>query len=165
MMESCALLGRIADATNWMHLAREALDSAPSLTNRLEFCMETAGFALITGNVRLALGLIEDAEHAVQDQELILSDAGVFERLRAFRAAHTQGVDAAWEIVQAAMQRFRHRHPLYYVNVLPAQAWLELKIHGHYSKDTLDGLALLSDYDLEGKRAIWTAQGFLSEPP
>jgi hypothetical protein len=108
------------------------------------------------------VSLIEDAERAVQGQELILYDVGVFERYRAFRAAHTEGFEVAWELIQAAAQRFRGTHPLYYVNLLPTKAWLEQKMCGRYSKETEDGLKLLTEYDLEGKRAMWTAQGFLT---
>ena len=92
---------------------------------------------------------------------MVLHDAGVFERYRAFRMTHTRGVDAARRVVEAAIEKFRGRHPLYYINVLPARAWLEIKIDGHYSRETEDGLDWLSVHDLQGKRAIWTAQGFL----
>jgi tetratricopeptide (TPR) repeat protein len=162
LMENYALLGRIDEAQKSMDSARRSVDSAPSMTNRLQFDLEAAGVALIMGNLRLALSLIEDAEQAVQGQELVLQDAGVFERLRSFRAAHIHGVEAAWEIVQAAVERFRGTHPLYYINVLPMKAWLEGKLHGRYSKETEDGLKLLTEFDLEGKRAIWIAQGFLA---
>jgi hypothetical protein len=161
LMENYALLGRINEAQHSMDCARGSVDSAPNVTNRLQFDLEAAGVALIMGNLRLALSLIEDAEQAVQGQELVLQDAGVFERLRSFRAAHIHGVEAAWEIVQAAVQQFHGTHPLYYVNILPVKAWLEGKMHGVYSKETKDGLSLLNEYDLDGKRAIWTAQGFL----
>jgi len=36
------------------------------------------------------------------------------------------------------------------MNVLPAKAWLEAKKCGHYSKETEEGLDLLTEYDLEG---------------
>ena len=162
LMESCALLGRVGEAQEWMDSARESLFGNPTMLNRIEFYLETAGFALILGNVELALNLVEEAEHGVQGQDLILFDVGVFERFRAFRTAHREGLDAGWEVVEAAVQRFRGTHPLYYVNVLPAKAWLEAKMHGHYSKETEEGLELLTAYDLKGKRALWIAQGFLT---
>lgn len=162
LMESCALLGRIDEAKNWMDCARDSIDGAPSMINRLSFHLEAAGFALMIGNVRLALDLIEEAEDAVQGQDLFPQDAGIFARFRAFRAAHIRGVDPAFEIVIEAVERFRRLHPLYYINVLPAKAWLERKVYGRYCKDTEDGLGLLSDYDLEGKRTTWIAQGFLA---
>ena len=161
LMETCALLGRVDEAQEWMNAARGSLFGNPSMLNRMEFCLESAGFALILGNTELALNLIEDAERRVQGQDLILYDVGVFERLRAFRAVHREGLDAGWEVVQAAVERFRGKHPLYYMNVLPAKAWLEAKMRGHYSKETEEGLKLLAEYDLEGKRALWIAQGFL----
>jgi tetratricopeptide (TPR) repeat protein len=161
LMESCALLGRIDEAQGWMDSARGSLYGNPTMLNRIEFYLETAAFALILGNVRLALSLIEDAERAVQGEDLILYDVGVFERFRAFRAAHIDGLDAGWELIEAAVQRFRGTHPLYYINVLPSKAWLERKMRGCYSEETEDGLRLLTEYDLEGKRAMWIAQGFL----
>jgi DNA-binding SARP family transcriptional activator/tetratricopeptide (TPR) repeat protein len=162
LMENCALLGRVDEAQEWMNAARASLFGNPTMLNRIEFCLETAGFALVLGNTELALSLIEEAEHAVQGQELILYDVGVFERYRAFRAAHKEGLDAGWKVVQAAVERFRGKHPLYYVNVLPVKAWLESKMVGHHSKETEEGLDLLNDYDLNGKRTLWIAQGFLS---
>ncbi len=162
LMESCALLGRMVEAQEWMDAARAALCGNPTMLNRIEFYLEAAGFGLIQGNVSLAVSLIEDAERATQGQELILYDVGVFERYRAFRAAHTEGLEVAWALIQAAAQRFRGSHPLYYVNILPAKAWLEHKMHGSYSRETEDGLKLLTEFDLEGKRAIWIAQGFLT---
>jgi len=162
LMESCALLGRMDEAQEWMDAARTALYGNPTMLNRIEFYLEAAAFALIQGNIGLAVSLIEDAERAVQGQELILYDVGVFERYKAFRAAHTEGFNVAWKLIQAAAQRFRSTHPLYYVNLLPTKAWLEQKMCGRYSKETEEGLKLLAEYDLEGKRAMWTAQGFLT---
>jgi DNA-binding SARP family transcriptional activator/tetratricopeptide (TPR) repeat protein len=161
LMESCAMLGRVDEAKQLMDLASDSLAGAPTMS-RLDFSLETAGFALTLGNVRLALDLIEEAEHAVRGQELVLHDVGMFERLRAFRAAHTAGVDAARGIIDAAINRFRHTHPLYYINVLPAKAWLERRTQGRQSVETEEGLNRLADYDLQGKKAIWLAQGFLA---
>ena len=90
LMENCALLGRVDEAQEWMNRARESLFGNPTMLNRIEFFLETAGFALVLGNTDLALSLIEDVERAVQGQELILYDVGVFERYRAFRAAHRE---------------------------------------------------------------------------
>jgi DNA-binding SARP family transcriptional activator/tetratricopeptide (TPR) repeat protein len=162
LMESCALLGRFDEAKKWMDLARGSMVEAPTMINRLTFYLEAAGFALMIGNVRLALSLTEEAEEAVQGQDLFPQDAGIFARYRAFRAVHMQGIEPALDIVKAAVERFERTHPLYYVNVLPAKAWIEQMAHGCYSKETEDGLRRLSDYDLDGKRATWRAQGFLT---
>jgi tetratricopeptide (TPR) repeat protein len=161
LMENYSLLGRIGEAQSEMDLARCSLESMPTMLNRLQFDLEGASFALLMGNLRLALSLIDDAEQAAHGQELFLQDAGIFERLRSFRAAHTQGLDAGWELIEAAVKRFRGTHPLYYLNLMPTKAWLERRIRGQLSQETQDGLNLLTELDLEGKRAMWTAQGFL----
>jgi len=162
LMESCALLGRMDEARKWMECARESAVDAPTMINRLTFCLEAAGFALMIGNLRLALTLTEEAEHLVQGQDLFPQDAGIFARYRAFRAVHMQGVDAGAQIVEATVQRFEKTHPLFYINVLPVKAWLERRVTGRYSRETENGLRLLSDYDLNGKRTTWIAQGFLT---
>ena len=144
-----------------MESARESIIDSPTMINRLTFYLEAAGFALMIGNIQMALDLIEQAECAVQGQDLFPQDAGMFARYRAFRAVHVQGVGPALEIVRTAEQRFEKAHPLYYINLLPAKAWLERKVSGCYTKETEDCLNSLSDYGLNGKRATWTAQGFL----
>jgi tetratricopeptide (TPR) repeat protein len=161
LMESCALVGRTDQARRWMESARESIIDSPTMINRLTFYLEAAGFALMIGNIQMALDLIEQAECAVQGQDLFPQDAGMFARYRAFRAVHVQGVGPALEIVTTAAQRFEKAHPLYYINLLPAKAWLERKVSGCYSKETDDCLNSLSAYGLNGTRATWTAQGFL----
>jgi len=162
LMENYSLLGQIGEAQSAMECARSSLESTPTVMNRLQFDLEGASFALLMGNVRLALSLIDDAEQAAHGQELFLQDAGIFERLRSFRAAHTHGLDAGWELIEAAVKRFRGTHPHYYLNLIPMKAWLERRIDGHLSQETEDGLNLLTALDLEGKRVMWTAQGFLT---
>ncbi len=162
LMENYSLLGRIGEAQSAMECARSSLESTPTVMNRLQFDLEGASFALLMGNVRLALSLIDDAEQAAHGQELFLQDAGIFERLRSFRAAHTHGLDAGCELLEAAVKRFRGTHPHYYLNLIPMKAWLERRIDGHLSQETEDGLNLLTALDLEGKRVMWTAQGFLT---
>src|SRR5438046_4896073 len=98
----------------------------------------------------MALSLIEDAERAVQGHAMVPQDPGLFERYRAFRTAHTRGVDIARDVVDSATNRFRGTQPLFYINILPVKAWLETKTEGHYSKETEEGLNLPSTYDLDG---------------
>jgi tetratricopeptide (TPR) repeat protein len=163
LMENYALLGRIGEAQVAMDSARASLESTPTVMNRLQFDLEGASFALLMGNLRLALSLIDDAEQAWQGQELFLQDAGIFERLRSFRAAHTQGLPAARDLLDAAGRRFKTVHPHYYVNLLPMKAWLEARTDGKYSRETEEEIGLLKGLDLAGKRIMWAAQGFLPQ--
>jgi len=162
MMENYALLGRISEAQVAMDAARTSLESTPTVMNRLQFDLEGASFALLMGNLRFALSLIDDAEQIWQGQEFFLQDAGIFERLRSFRAAHMQGLPAAWDLLNAAARRFKTVHPHYYINLLPMKAWLEARTDGKCSRETEEELGLLKGLDLAGKPIMWAAQGFLS---
>jgi tetratricopeptide (TPR) repeat protein len=161
LAEASAMMGRISEVTTFIDQARASLGAQPTHEDQFLFDLECAGLALLMGSTPLALKMIESAQRAVQGSDALPYDAGVFEKFRAFRTAHTEGLDAALLVVQEALDRFRSTHPLNYISVLAAKAWLERKLSGCHSADTEEGLQLLTAFGLEGKRALLVAQGFL----
>jgi len=61
-----------------------------------------------------------------------------------------------------AQAKFRGRHPLYYLTVLAAVAWLEKRTLGSNAPETAMELDAFEKPSLGGYRALQAAQGFLS---
>src|SRR3989454_1042541 len=142
---------------------RAATRAARHLTWRtsIEFLLESATFALAQGNLPSALTQIESAEKEAWGRERIVSEPGMFEKLRAFRAAHVSSPESATAIAAKARTRFRGRHPLHYLDAIAVTAWLERHISGEYSPETEKELQLFTTFRASGKQALLEAQGFL----
>ena len=112
------------------------------------------------GNLSLALELIGEAETAATGGERVVSNAGPFDKLRVFRAAHIRGPDPAAAIAREACAKYKDRHPMYYLDALAVTAWLERRSAGRHSSETLSELQELGKR-APGKYALLVAQGFL----
>jgi len=161
LAEACLLSGDPNKALKyWEQAAAWAADHATWRT-RIEFLLESASFALALGNLTSALADIESVEKAAWNRERIISQPGMFEKLRAFRAYHASSPEDAVGIATRARERFRGRHPLYYLDAVAITAWLERQICGGYSSDTQKDLELFTTLEASGKRALLETQGFL----
>jgi hypothetical protein len=86
-------------------------------------------------------------------------DSSLYEKLRIMRAAYTKGRDAAFALARDAIERYRGRHPYYFINAIAAMAWVEQTFLGGYTAETKRQLAILDG--IPGRRALLRAQGFL----
>lgn len=142
-------------AKAWMESAGQR-----SWLARASFLLESVGLALMSGNAALAVELVGEAEQLVGNRQRALYDSSMYEKFQVLRAGLINGQAAATEIARAAMERYRQRHPLYFLNVLAAMAWVERTFSGSYSEQTRTDLSLFSK--APGKLALVKAQGFLT---
>ena len=105
--------------------------------------------------VALAVGYYSEGREAA------VPEPAVFAKLRAFRVMHSGGPDAARPLVEQALDRFRSRHLLYFLEVLAAKAWLEKLINDSYLSQTLTELGLFDRSGAHGLKAKLAAEGFL----
>jgi hypothetical protein len=140
-------------ARAWM-AARQRTWSA-----NVNFLLESASLALMLGNVSLALDLVEEIESVCGNRERPILDSSLYEKLKVFKAGHTKGREAAFLQAREAVEKYRGRHPYYFVNAIAAMAWVERTFMGAQTAETERELALLEH--VPGKRALLKAQGFL----
>jgi len=130
----------------------------------MEFLLGLASVYLIMGNTALALDLTDQAERSASGKEHAVPNAGLFDALRILRTAHFAGPSAARRIALDAQERYRRRHPVYYLDVLAALAWLDRFTFGHQTQETNAELPLFDTFGAAGLRKIVVAQGLLEEP-
>jgi hypothetical protein len=82
------------------------------------------------GNIRLALDLIEEIENACGHRERPILDSSLYEKLKVFKAGHTNGREAAFLQAKEGVEKYRGRHPYYFINALAAMAWVERTFTG-----------------------------------
>ena len=162
LAEAYLLAGLADKALERLETARVWVSRHPTWRAHILFLLESACFALILRNVGSALDLIESAERAARGRERIVSEAGVFERLRVFRAAHISDPESALGLAAEARHRFRDCHPLHYLDTVAVTAWIERRTLGRHSDETANSLDLFSKLEAPGKKALLEAQGFLA---
>ena len=141
--------------------AEHAIRSERSWTTNMEFLLGYACFGLETGNVTLALQLIESAERLAWGKERAVPNAGLFDKLRVYRLVHSDGPDSARPLVLECREKYRERHPFFYLDLIACNAWLDRLSLGRYTPDSQNGLALFDKLGARGLRAILVAQGIL----
>ena len=160
--EALMMCRKKEDAAHYIDLARKHLTVQRTWRTELDFLCESANLTLIAGNTSLALDIIASAEGVAAGRESAVPEPAVFARLRAFRAAHLGGTDSAAPIVEQALDRFRGRHLLYFLEVLAAKAWLERTTTGKYVSETATDLQLFDRLGAHGLKARLAAAGFLT---
>ncbi|PYT46349.1 MAG: hypothetical protein DMG45_00035, partial [Acidobacteria bacterium] len=162
LAEAFILAGDRTQALDHLERAERWVKEQRSWSANMEFFCQGACVALLMGNLSLALSLIGSAEERAWGKERCVPNLGVFEKLRVFRAAHVGGVELASAIAKSARAKFRGRHPLHYLTVLAAAAWLERRTLGCNTPETLAELEVFDTPSLRGYRALQVAQGFLT---
>ncbi len=162
LAEAFILAGDRTQALDHLERAERWVKEQRSWSANMEFFCQGACVALLMGNLSLALSLTGSAEERAWGKERCVPNPGVFEKLRVFRAAHVGGAELASAIAQSARAKFRGRHPLYYLTVLAATAWLERRTLGCNTSETLAELEVFDTPSLRGYRALQVAQGFLT---
>ena len=162
LAEAFILAGDRTQALDHLERAERWVKEQRSWSANMEFFCQGACVALLMGNLSLALSLIGSAEEHAWGKERCVPNPGVFEKLRVFRAAHVGGVELASPIAKSARAKFRVRHPLYYLTVLAAAAWLERRTLGCNTPETLAELEVFDTPSLRGYRALQVAQGFMT---
>jgi len=141
--------------------AERAIRSERSWTTNMEFLLGYGCFALETGDVSLALQLIESAERMAWGKERAVPNTGLFDKLRIYKLVHTSGPDSARALVHECQQKYRNRHPFFYLDSLACGAWLDRLSLGGYTAESQSSLELFDELGARGLRAILVAQGIL----
>jgi len=149
LAEAYVLSGQTGKALECLEHAAWWVTTQRSWRAHIDFLSESANMALVMRNVTLALELIQSLEMTALGREGAVPEAGMFEKLRLWRLAHTAGVNEALEAAVTSRSKFRDRHPLYFLEVLAVEAWLQKRKHGTV------------DWGATGLKTALTAQGFL----
>jgi hypothetical protein len=161
LLDAYVLTGRSRDAFDCVEKARTWIASERRWRVRCAFQTEMAAFALIEGNIHLALDLIEHLEDIARDREDSVPMPGCYWKLKMFRAAHLGRTDEALHIATVIGDSFRDRCPFFYLDVLAGRAWLERRMYGRQGNQMEEELGLFERAGASGRKALLTAQGFL----
>jgi DNA-binding SARP family transcriptional activator/tetratricopeptide (TPR) repeat protein len=161
LAEASVLSGDRDQAIECLERARQWVKTQRTWRANIEFLCESANMALVMQDLVLALELIQSLQTAAAGRERAVPEAGMFEKLKLFRLAHTASVDQALAEANDQRRRFHNCHPLYYLEVLAAGAWLEKRGHGTVTKETSAELTLFESWGAAGLRQALRAQGFL----
>ena len=141
--------------------AERAIRSERSWTTNMEFLLGYASFALEIGDVTLVLQLTEAAERLAWGKERAVPNAGLFDKLRVHRLVHARGAESARSLVLECQEKYRQRHPFFYLDLIACGAWLDRLSLGRYTAESERELALFDKFGARGLRAILVAQGIL----
>jgi len=141
--------------------AERAAQSERSWTTSMEFLLGYASFALECGDVTLALQLTESAEQLAWGKERAVPNSGLFDKLRIHRIVRTSGPDSARALVLECQQKYRDRHPFFYLDMIACGAWLDRLSLVRPTSQTEKEMALFDKLGARGLRAILVAQGIL----
>jgi len=161
LAEALLMLGDEQHAFQYLDQAREWMKHARTWRSQVAYLCEGACVALMMKNFPAALDLIAQAEQKAWGRERAVPDAGGFYAYRVFRTAHTSGLQTALTIAAECKNRFRTRHPLFFLYGVASTAWVEKQLFGRYTPETAADLQTVSSLGLQGKYATLRAQGFL----
>jgi hypothetical protein len=165
LMDAYVLANRGTDAVRCLDAARRWLVPTRRWKLRCAYHVEAAAFALTQGNMSLALNTIEELERLALDREEAVPMPGPFWKLKLFRAAHLGGADKALSVAASLGEQFKKTCPYHYLDILAVRAWLERQHAGGVSESTTRELGFFDKVGAPGKKALLTAQGFLTPGP
>jgi tetratricopeptide (TPR) repeat protein len=165
LLDAYVLVGRESAAVACMDRARDWLVPKRRWKFHFGFLVVSAAYALIRGNTSLALDIIGHLEAIGRDREEGVPMPGPYWKLRIFKSAHLGTPEEAQHLVRSSTALFRDKCPLHYLDVLAAKAWLETRVNGKNTPETLSELRVFENVGALGRRALLTAQGFLMPLP
>ena len=161
LVDPYVLMGREDDAIASMDRARGWLGPRRRWKFHCGFLIGNATLALVQGNSALALDLIGQLEALARGRENAVPVPGSYWKLRIFKEAQIGRLEDAQQLVRKSTALLRDNCPLFYLDILGAKAWLELRAQGHHSPETVRELGAFEAVGALGRRALLTAQGFL----
>jgi hypothetical protein len=162
LIDAYVLAGQEGKAIECMELARRWLVPRRRWKFHCAFLMECAAFELIRGNTALALDLIGQLENVARDREEAVPMHGPYWKLRIFREASLGRLEEAERLVALKQLTLQGSCPLYFLDILAAKAWLQRFTQGQITAETERELGIFDEVGAPGKKAILTAQGFLT---
>ena len=162
LMDVYVLTGRENEAAQCLERARGSLNSERRWRIRCTFLVQAAAFAIILGNVGLALDTIAQIEALARGREDAFPMPGPYWKLKFYRAAHLGGAEVALRMATSVGESLRVKCPFYYLDVLAARAWLERQVFARQTEYTESELKLFATLQVPGKKALLVSQGFLT---
>jgi DNA-binding SARP family transcriptional activator/tetratricopeptide (TPR) repeat protein len=157
-----ALTGCEDKALQCLETAEALVGPKPRWRVRCAILTARAVFALLQGNVQLALDLTGQLEALARGRENAFPLPGSLWKLKLFRAAHLGSAEEALALASGVATARLANCPYYHLDVLAVRAWLERRILGRHTDETEGALSIFENLQLTGKRALLVAQGFLS---
>jgi hypothetical protein len=162
LIDAHVLAGQEAKAIEYLESARRWLVPRRRWKFHCAFLMECAAFELIRGNTALALDLIGQLENVARDRDEAVPMHGPYWKLRIFREASLGRLEEAERLVCLKQVMFQSSCPLYFLDILGVKAWLQRRTLGQITAETERELGIFDEVGAVGKKAILTAQGFLT---
>lgn len=164
LIDPYMLLGQEAAAVECLEKAKKWMTPERRWRLRLQFHTEAASFALMQGNIAMAMDLVNQLESISREREIAIPMPGAYWKLRAFRMAMLGQVDAAYSTVCTLERKWKNSMVFAYLDMLATKAWLEKLQHGIISRETDDQLAIFEQLGAIGKKELLVRQGFLDRP-
>jgi DNA-binding SARP family transcriptional activator/tetratricopeptide (TPR) repeat protein len=165
LADAYLLVGRGNEALELVNRTRRWLVPKRRWKLHCGFLVTGAAFELIRGNTSLALGLIGEMEAIARDREEAVPIHGAYWKLRIFRSAHVGTQQETERLVRASTELLQKRCQIQYLDIVGAKSWLENRMLGKNTPETIRELGLFEEYGALGRRALLTAQGFLLPSP
>jgi hypothetical protein len=162
-MDPYMLIGDEASALDCLDRARKWLGPERRWKLRLTFLLETASFALMQGNVGLALDLITQLEGVSRGREDAVPMPGPYWKLKAFKMAQIGHSDEAYGIVSSLASQWKKAFVFHYLDMVATKAWLECRENGSIRRETRDELKIFDSIGATGRKELLGLQGFLTQ--
>ena len=155
------LTGRVDLALQCLEVSEASLGPRSRWRDRCAIVTCRAALALVQGNLNLALDLIGQVEHLARGREDAFPLPGPMWKFKLFRAAHLGSPKEALASASSVCTVLRAKCPFHYLDVLAVKAWLERRVFGRQTEETIGELEIFKTLGIPGKKALLTAQGFL----
>jgi len=162
LAEAYMLCGERERAVDCLEAAKTWMHGERSWRANIGYLCDSANIALLMGNIALALQLIESVRSIARGRERAVPEPGAFRKLMIFRAEHLEDGQQTLAMARDALERFRDRATVHYLQVLAVTAWLERRRFGSYTTETEHELQLFDSLGANGLRASLAAQGFIA---
>ena len=161
LVDPYLLIGKQSEAVACMEKARAWLGPRRRWKFHCAFVMGNASFAMMQGNIAMALDLIGQLDGLTRGREDAVPIPGSYWKFKIFKEVQLGRLEEAQQLVRKSTSLLRDKSPLNYFDVLASRAWLELRTQGAYSSQTIRELEEFEEVGALGRRALLVAQGFL----
>lgn len=162
LADSYVLAGREEDAIRCLTEAERLVEGQSNWEPRIVLLSESACAWLALGDRSRTLAKIAELEEA-WGSATFGPNLGVCLKLRAFRTVCAVGrPEAALDHALAGRECFRGRSLIHYIDANATVAWLERLLGTELGEETKEGIGLLDEVKLPGRKALLRLQGFIT---
>ncbi|HET9862099.1 MAG TPA: AAA family ATPase, partial [Steroidobacteraceae bacterium] len=125
LIDPYMLLGQESAARECLEQASRWMGPERRWRLRLQFLAEASSFALMQGNIALAMDVISQLESVARESDIAIPMAGSYWKLRAFKMATLGRMDEAYSTVSSLAQKWKDAMMFCYLDMVAVKAWLE----------------------------------------